>query len=463
MARAAFSRLAEPQDAVAAALITVAGPVDALRVATGTVRSGARLERAVAEELGRDDGGPAMVAAAIERWAARVRTLAPERDVAVLARLGGWLLTPEDDAWPVSLTDLGPEAPLCLWGRGQPPSALPASSRAVAVVGARDSTAYGESVSADLAHGLVLAGCTVVSGGAFGIDAQAHRGALAAHQRETAHPAPPSRARVPATHGGGVDEPQDAVDAVTRASTLPTVAVMACGVDRFYPAAHESLLRAVMADGCLLAEVPPGSSPTRWRFLQRNRLIAALSGATVVVEARWRSGALNTAHHAAGLGREVGAVPGSVHASTSAGCHRLLRESEAVCVTDVDDVLALLAPYRVTGQPSGRRDTASTAAPSRPDAVGAPSGSRGGSRTGDRGSREASVRTARPAAHDGLSPQDLILFDALPVRRGATTAGLASVAGLSEPLVRAGLGRLSLRGLAVAAGDGWRKGHPVRG
>ncbi|MEH0109107.1 DNA-processing protein DprA [Tersicoccus sp. MR15.9] len=452
LARAAFSRLAEPQDAVAAALIAVAGPVDALQVATGAVRSGPRLEQAVLDELGRDDAGPALVASAVERWSARVRFLAPDRDVAVLARLGGWLLTPEDPDWPAALADLGPEAPLCLWGRGRPPSDLPEVARAVAVVGARDSTAYGDTVSADLAHGLVLAGCTVVSGGAFGIDAQAHRGALAAHSTgDAAHgggpperwPGRTSESPAASTPTGGI------VDSDTEGhSTMPTVAVMACGVDRFYPAAHESLLRAVMADGCLLAEVPPGSSPTRWRFLQRNRLIAALSAVTVVVEARWRSGALNTAHHAAGLGREVGAVPGSVRSATSAGCHRLLREGGAVCVTDVDDVLELLAPFQVASSPDG---AATSTAPDGADPGQADSEQR------EPRSVPAPVKDARPAAHDGLSAQDLMLFDALPVRTGSTTDRLAAVAGLSEPLVRAGLGRLSLRGLAIATDGAWRK------
>ena len=119
---------------------------------------------------------------------------------------------------------------------------------------------------------------------------------------------------------------------------------MAGGVDRFYPSGNEDLLRAVANQGAVLAEVPPGSAPTRYRFLQRNRLIAALASVTVVVEARWRSGALNTAHHAETLGRAVGAVPGSVHSANSAGCHRLLREGGAVCVTDAGEIAELAAP-----------------------------------------------------------------------------------------------------------------------
>src|SRR6185312_4288445 len=131
-------------------------------------------------------------------------------------------------------------------------------------------------------------------------DANAHRGALNA------------------TAGGTLDG---------RGMAQPsTIAVMAGGVDRFYPSGNEDLLRTIAERGLVVAEVPPGTNPTRYRFLQRNRLIAALCQATVVVEARWRSGALNTARHAEMLSRVVGAVPGSVYSANSAGCHRLMRE-----------------------------------------------------------------------------------------------------------------------------------------
>jgi len=284
--------------------------------------------------------------------------------------------------WPGQLADLDLQEPLCLWWRGME-HPLPAAGKCVALVGSRDSTSYGASVTGDLAYSLAQRGFTIVSGGAYGIDAHAHRAALA---------------------GAG--------------ETMPTIAVMAGGVDRFYPSGNEDLLRTVANQGAVLAEVPPGSAPTRYRFLQRNRLIAALSSVTVVVEARWRSGALNTAHHAETLGRAVGAVPGSVHSANSAGCHRLIREGGAVCVTDAGEVAELASP---SGQ--------SMADPA-PD---------------------------RRADHDGLTLEDLILLDALPLRSTSSVEKLTAVAGLSAESVRAGLGRLGLLGLAESERGGWKR------
>lgn len=389
--RAALSRLFEPSDNVGLALVAAAGPVDALRVATGNLRPGADLNRDIAGELAAAgiSGRGSSVTEALARWAPRVPDLAPDRDLATLARSGGELLIPEDPRWPEALRDLGLGMPLCLWSRGNLGSGLPPLNRTAAVVGSRDSTGYGASVAGDLAAGLVARGWTVVSGGAYGIDAQAHRAALAAA----------------------------AGDAGT-----PTIAVMACGADRYYPAGNEDLLREVARRGILLSEVPPGSAPTRWRFLQRNRIIAALSAVTVVVEARWRSGALNTAHHAAALGREVGAVPGSVYSANSAGCHRLLRDGSAVCVTDAAEVLDLAGPISAAQEPG--------------------EAAHGGS----------------AAVHDGLTIEDLLLLDALPVRNGSPVDKLASVAGLSVPAVRAGLARLELEDLAVRDGpERWRR------
>jgi DNA processing protein len=390
LARAALSRLMEPSDWVGMALVAAVGPVDALRIACGTLEPGSGLPGDLQLLLERvpEDGGARMLAEALERWTPRVRDLAPERDLATIARFGGTLLVPGDDLWPAALADLQLGAPLCLWVRGRLDAGIPPQQRAVAVVGSRDSTGYGNTVTGDLATGLVQRGCCVVSGGAYGIDAQAHRSALAAGE--------------------------DAVPA--------TMAVMACGLDRYYPAGNEELLRAVADRGLLVAEVPPGSAPTRWRFLQRNRLIAALAGATIVVEARWRSGALNTAHHAAGLGRPVGAVPGSVYSANSAGTHRLLRDGSAVCVTDAAEAAELVGPL---------------------DAA-----------TADSGGWQAPL-----ADHDGLGVEELLLLDALPVRQGATARKLAVVAGLPEQRVLAGLGRLELAALAVRDGTGWRRGR----
>nr|WP_050767163.1 DNA-processing protein DprA [Pseudarthrobacter chlorophenolicus] len=385
LARAALSRLMEPQDAAGLALVQVAGAVDGLRIATGQVAAGPGLEQEISGLLA--DNGPSAnwsgLAASLKRWQPRIPDLAPERDLATMARLGGRLIVPSDELWPGQLSDLGIQEPICLWWRGheQP---LPALECSIALVGSRDSTSYGASVTGDLAYSLAQRGMTVVSGGAYGIDAHAHRAALA---------------------GGS--------------GAVPTIAVMAGGVDRFYPSGNEDLLRAVCNQGAVLAEVPPGSAPTRYRFLQRNRLIAALSAVTVVVEARWRSGALNTAHHAETLGRAVGAVPGSVHSANSAGCHRLLRDGGAVCVTDAAEVAELAAP-------SG------TALPD--------------------------LRQGAAQVQDGLTLEDLILLDALPLRSTTSVEKLAAVAGLGQDSVRAGLGRLGLVGLAVSERGGWKRG-----
>lgn len=383
--RAALSRLMEPQDAAGLALVQAAGAVDALRVATGQLSAGPELEREITALL--SDGGPgtswAGLAASLKRWHPRIPDLAPERDLATMARLGGRLIIPSDELWPVQLADLGIQEPICLWWRGQQ-QPLPGAATSIALVGSRDSTSYGASVTGDLAFSLAQRGFTVVSGGAYGIDAHAHRAALAG-----------------------------------ASGAVPTIAVMAGGVDRFYPSGNDDLLRAVSNQGAVLAEVPPGSAPTRYRFLQRNRIIAALSAVTVVVEARWRSGALNTAHHAETLGRAVGAVPGSVHSANSAGCHRLLRDGGAVCVTDAAEVAELAGPS---------------------------------------GSALPDPRHGQAAVQDGLTLEDLILLDALPLRSVTSVEKLSVVAGLAQESVRAGLGRLGLLGLAVPERGGWKRG-----
>lgn len=385
LSRAALSRLLEPQDAAGLALVHVAGPDDALRIATGQLNAGTDLEREMTALL--TDAGTASswagLAGCLKRWQPRVPDLAPERDLATMARLGGRLIIPSDGLWPGQLRDLGIQEPICLWWRGQE-QPLPGVEKSIALVGSRDSTSYGAAVTGDLAYSLAQRGFTVISGGAYGIDAHAHRAALAA-----------------------------ASDA------MPTIAVMAGGVDRFYPSGNEDLLRAVCNQGAVLAEVPPGSAPTRYRFLQRNRLIAALSAVTVVVEARWRSGALNTAHHAETLGRAVGAVPGSVHSANSAGCHRLLRDGGAVCVTDAAEVAELASPSG-TAMPEPRQGSAQV--------------------------------------QDGLTLEDLILLDALPLRSTTSVEKLCAVAGLGQESVRAGLGRLGLLGLAVSERGGWKRG-----
>ena len=210
LARAALSRLMEPQDTAGLALVQLAGATDALRIATGQVAAGPDLERGMTSLLA--DSGAASswagLAAALKRWQPRLPDLAPERDLATMARLGGRLIIPGDELWPAQLADLGIQEPICLWWRGQE-QPLPGPEKCIALVGSRDSTSYGAAVTGDIAYSLAQRGFTVVSGGAYGIDAHAHRAALA---------------------GGS--------------SAVPTIAVMAGGVDRFYPSGNDDLLRA---------------------------------------------------------------------------------------------------------------------------------------------------------------------------------------------------------------------------
>lgn len=208
---------------------------------------------------------------------------------------------------------------------------------------------------------------------------------------------------------------------------------MAGGLNRFYPVGNEDLLKAVHRRGLLIAEVAPGATPSRWRFLQRNRMIAALCAATIVSEARWRSGALSTAHHAAEMGREVGAVPGSVFSANSAGCHRLIREGAASLVTDAAEAIELLNLPMQSPAPA--------------EAVPA---------TRDAGTTETEDRRD----YDGLPVQDLLLLDALPVRIPRTADQLAIVAGLGMGSILGGLSRLSARSLAQRTGNGWIRRFP---
>lgn len=307
-AAAAWSALVEPGDGVGGALRRLLGPVRALEVVTAAVPDPADPDRVRPDEVltalagtGHDLDGP-RVRAALRRWAPRATADRCVGAVRSAVHVGARLLVPGTEAWPAALDDLADHAPAALWVRG--PLPLPPVSRAVSLVGARASSAYGTQVAADLAGALGDRGRVVVSGGAYGIDGTAHRAALR-----------------------------------TRAST---VSVTAGGVDRFYPRGHDELLRRVVDGGALVSEVVCGTTPSRWRFLQRNRIIAALGGATVVVEAGRRSGTLNTAGHASVLGRPVGAVPGPVTSPSSAGCHALLRSGLATCVTGVVEVIELL-------------------------------------------------------------------------------------------------------------------------
>ncbi|MDA3629812.1 DNA-processing protein DprA [Saccharopolyspora sp. WRP15-2] len=274
--------------------------------------------------------GPQRVVEAIQRGKAppdvmaeveaRCEDVSAEQLLDATEVAGARLVVPEDDEWPHSaFEDLAgarevglPEVaePIALWVRGRADLAT-ALDQAVAVVGARAASGYGEHVSAEFGHGLAQAGFTVVSGAAYGIDGAAHRGALAAGGR--------------------------------------TVAFLACGVDVDYPAGHGRLLRAVAEQGAVVSEYPPGTSPRKHRFLVRNRLIAASGRAAVVVEAGARSGAGNTANTADSLGRPVLAVPGPITSKNSVGCHGMVRSGRAVLVTSIEEVVEAVSPIGSPG------------------------------------------------------------------------------------------------------------------
>jgi DNA processing protein len=306
LGRAYLSRVGEPGAVPLWMFVDRVGPVEAA--------AAIRAERA-----------PEQVLAAT---AARRALADPEADLAAAERHGIRLVVPESNDWPhfamSALERTGaaraaeyrsgtqgqdeagePVPPLALWVRGSGDLAA-LGTRSAGVVGARAATAYGDHVTAEFGFGLAAQGVAVVSGGAYGIDAAAHRGALAA-------------------------------DGVT-------IAVSAGGLDRPYPAGNANLFERIAANGLLISESPPGCAPQRHRFLSRNRLIAALSTGVVVVEAATRSGAANTANHARRLGRPVMAVPGPVTSAMSAGCHALLREGSAVLVTSVEEVLQHVGP-----------------------------------------------------------------------------------------------------------------------
>jgi DNA processing protein len=304
-ARAAWSTLVEPGDRVAGRLIGMCGPERALQFLIDHFRAHEIIKECVdIEDSDLDcDQFEEDLAEGIARWQPRLNSGDALNAVSHAAKLGAFLITPEQELWPAGLNDLGMHAPLVLWGRGQY-TALKTFQKSLAVVGARASTGYGEHVTMETVSAIAEQGVSIVSGAAYGIDGMAHRSALAV---------------------GGT-----------------TMAFLAGGVDRFYPSGHDALLGRIMDSGLVLAEAPCGYAPTKWRFLLRNRLIAASSQATVVMEAGWRSGSLNTANHAATLGRPLGVVPGPVTSAASAGCHRLLREYDAVCVTTASEMLELL-------------------------------------------------------------------------------------------------------------------------
>ncbi len=302
LARAALTYLAEPGDPALGALLGICEPAEVLAAIKADMLPG------TGPGCGDSPASRAALGRALGRWRVRLPGLPDDEGIAGACRDGIRLICPGDAEWPGALDQLGQARPYALWLRGSADLRL-ACVRSVSMVGSRAATGYGGHVAGEIAADLAERGWVIISGGAYGIDAAAHRGALAAR---------------------GI-----------------TIAVLACGVDYPYPAGHADLFAAITAEGLVVSEWPPGSHPARIRFLVRNRSIAALASGTVIVEAGERSGALNTARHAADLGKPLMAVPGPVTSAQSAGCHRIIREWGATCITRADDIIELLSPLSV--------------------------------------------------------------------------------------------------------------------
>ncbi|MFE9019305.1 DNA-processing protein DprA [Streptomyces sp. NPDC007808] len=314
-----------------------------------------------------------------KRWdglRARALSADPRRDLDVAREAGVRFLRPGDMEWPRQLDDLGDARPIGLWVRG-PASLRMWALRSVAVVGARACTEYGAHMAATLAGDLAERGWVVVSGGAYGVDGAAHRGALGV---------------------GGA-----------------TVAVLACGVDRPYPRGHTQLINRIAGQGLVIGELPPGDHPTPSRFIVRNRVIAALTRGTVVVEAAHRSGSLVTARAAQRLGRHTMAVPGPATSGLSAGAHELLR-ADAVLVTDAAEIVELV---------------------------------------GDMGEL-APERRGPVLPRDLLEPGARRVLSALPARGAARADEVARGAQTSEDDAVARLYELRSLGYVERHGDGWK-------
>ncbi len=221
-----------------------------------------------------------------------------------IAKIGGYFLTPQDKDWPISVDDLA-APPIAMIVKGNL-SAL--SAKGLAIVGTRNPTQYGARIAGDFAAGFVDREWVIISGGAYGIDSFAHKGALIAE---------------------GI-----------------SVAVVASGVDINYPAGNARLFAEIAEVGAIVSEVMPGTPALPHRFLTRNRIIAALSQGTLVVEAAFRSGSLRTARDAAELMRPVMAIPGPINSPTSEGCHRLIGERAAEIVTSVADAVEFLSTFK---------------------------------------------------------------------------------------------------------------------
>ncbi|WP_269859005.1 DNA-processing protein DprA [Streptomyces sp. RPT161] len=364
-ARAALSRIAEPGDPAIGRWLREHGPIETLRMLT------------TRHPL------PGISDTRTAGYRLRAQHARPDNDLATIETLGGRFICPNDPDWPSQLNDLGDQRPVGLWAIGHP-ALRPWALRSIAIVGARASSDYGTHIAATLASDLAEAGWTVISGAAYGIDSAAHRGALAAHGA--------------------------------------TIAVVACGVDKPYPRGNTELLRRITQQGMIIAELPPGEHPTRSRFIQRNRVIAALARGTVVVEAQLRSGSLITARRATALGRITMGVPGPVTSALSAGVHQLLRE-EGQLVADATDIIEL---------------------------------------TGSIGDDLAPERRSPVHPRDLLAPATAAVLEGLPGHGDADTEHIARAAGTGMDEAAGRLHELHTLGFVERHGTRWRLTNAAR-
>ncbi len=392
LARAALTYLAEPGDPALGALLGICGPGEVLAAIKADMLPG------IGPGCGDSPASRAALQRALGRWRVRLAGLPGGADITAACRDGIRLICPGDPEWPDGLDQLGWARPYALWLRGNADLRF-ACLRSVSMVGSRAASGYGAHVAGEIAADLGERGWAVVSGGAYGIDAAAHRGALAAE---------------------GI-----------------TIAVLACGVDHPYPAGHAQLFAAIAAQGLVISEWPPGRPPARMRFLVRNRAIAALTCGTVIVEAGARSGALNTARHAANLGKPLMAVPGPVTSAQSAGCHQIIREWGGTCVTGAADIIEMISPISVPDAlaPGDAREPASSPGSAPPGRDSAPS-------------------------RDDLDADSARVLDALPARGGAGTSTIAIDAGVELDTVLRCLGLLAGYGFIERCDGGWRLRKP---
>ncbi|GGC60892.1 DNA-processing protein DprA [Hoyosella rhizosphaerae] len=312
-------------------------------------------------------------------------------DLATVHKLGGRLVTPDDEDWPhfrflacrheTARNDSECAPPVVLWALGDHRIA-DITGFAYAIVGTRAPSSYGEHITSEIAFELSQRGSTVISGAAYGVDGCAHRAAIGADGT--------------------------------------TVAVLAGGIDCPYPSGHTRLIADIARSGMVLSEYPPGTRPARFRFLARNRLVAALSDAVVITEAGARSGARNTAKWARIYHKPVVAMPGPVTSAASVGCNQMIRTGEATLVTSASEIIT------TTG--AGARTTCPSV------------------------QEQADSRCT-----DGLSAEQLRIFDALPLRGANSVTGISADVGVSEDAARRALTMLELHGHATQDERGWRR------